>query len=101
MGGQFVTVLILSIISSVGFLQDVTSVLYGGEKCVPFQGRDERKVCILRTGSWDWGRARVTEIRYNGEQDNYWDHSHNRETPEWSQLRYHLHHITKCQKYAK
>ena len=43
MGGQFVTVLILSIISSVGSLQDVASAVYGGEKCVPFQGRDERE----------------------------------------------------------
>ena len=56
-------------------------ISYGGQKCVPFQWREERKVCILRTGSWDrggGGRRRVTEIRYNGERGNYWDHSHNR-----------------------
>ena len=77
-----------------------SAVQYGGEKCVPSEGREERKVCILRTGSWAGGRARVTEIRYNGEQDNYWDHCHNRETVR-SGVSKDIIFITKCSKYVK
>ena len=46
------------------------------------QSREEslyslHRILVVRGGG---GRKRVTEIRYNGEQDNYWDHSHNGET---------------------
>ena len=78
-GMQYVTEMQFELVNTNTIISNVCSLCYTlTVRVCPISGERREESLYSEDRILGRGRRRVAEIRYNGEQGNYWDHSHNR-----------------------